>query len=319
MQTIVTIGSGYSGSSALFDFLKISQLFYDPFNNKEFSLMYDPGGIKDIEQSIRFNFTPNKNTYLFNQFKKNIEYYVSSEKNFKPGQNLYLENYNLEKILLNYLNSISSVIYEAESNLLKYNNSRIDILKKKIFKFLFKKKIKKKMILFCELNEFLNKTQNLFHELLLSNNNKKDIIIDQGGTIWNPISTTKYYINPKIIIVNRDPRDIFSEFKEKTASSFPGNDVEIFCHWFKNIKNKINKKEYTYSNLLIVNFEDLIFDNENCTKIISNFTNVNLDNSKKNFNFDRSKKNILRYRNNLKNFEIKKIEDLLSEYLYNFN
>ena len=54
-KTIVTIGTGYSGSSAIYQFLRLSDSFYDPFPNIEFSLTYDPGGIMDIEQCIKNN------------------------------------------------------------------------------------------------------------------------------------------------------------------------------------------------------------------------------------------------------------------------
>ena len=47
------------------------------------------------------------------------------------------------------------------------------------------------------------------------NINKKDVILDQAGNIWSPYSSTKYFSNPKILIIYRDPRDIFSEFKGK--------------------------------------------------------------------------------------------------------
>ena len=38
MKTIITIGSGYSGSSAIYEYLRLTNLFIDVFPNKEFSL-----------------------------------------------------------------------------------------------------------------------------------------------------------------------------------------------------------------------------------------------------------------------------------------
>ena len=52
MRTIVTIGSGYSGSSAVYELLQSTNDFHDPFPNVEFSITYDPGGIIDIENKV---------------------------------------------------------------------------------------------------------------------------------------------------------------------------------------------------------------------------------------------------------------------------
>ena len=52
MNTIITIGSGYSGSSAVYEYLRRTNLFFDPFPDKEFSITYDPGGISDIENCL---------------------------------------------------------------------------------------------------------------------------------------------------------------------------------------------------------------------------------------------------------------------------
>ena len=55
-----------------------------------------------------------------------------------------------------------------------------------------------------------------------------DVILNQAGCIWSPISSTKYFPNPKVIVIYRDPRDIFSEFRGKTANSYPGTNVINF-------------------------------------------------------------------------------------------
>ena len=52
-------------------------------------------------------------------------------------------------------------------------------------------------------------------------------------------------------------------------------------------------------------------------KNISNFLDIEFDTKNIDFNFDYSKKNIKRYKNNLTNEEISKIEIKLKKYLYN--
>ena len=316
MKTIITIGSGYSGSSAVYEYLQLSNLFFDPFPNKEFSLMYDPGGINDIENCLLNNFTPNKNKFIYERFLKNVDFYITSEKGLKPGKNIHIRNHKLEVILKEYLNSITDVFYEGESNFIKFDNPRyVNFYKKIMFKF--NKRIKGEMILFCNIEDFKLRTKEFFFKLFSYNNkDKKDIILDQGGSIWNPYNSTKYFSNPKILIIHRDPRDIFSEFKSKTASSYPGNNVSKFCAWYENIITKINVNEYKNPNIFKLNFEDFILNNSGIVKDISTFLGIEIDN-KIDFDFSYSKKNIERYKDNLSSLEINEIEIKLKKYLYN--
>tara|TARA_B100001057_G_C22870171_1_gene958466 strand:- start:371 stop:1327 length:957 start_codon:yes stop_codon:yes gene_type:complete len=317
MKTIITVGSGYSGSSAVYEYLRLTNLFFDPFPDKEFSLIYDPGGISDIENCLLNNFTPTKNKIIYDNFLENIKFYTSPDRGLKPGKNIKIKSHNLNIILKEYLNSITSVVYEGESNFIKFNNSRLINLYKK-FLFKFNKRVKGKMTLFCDINDFEYKTKELFLKLFSQNNiNKKDVILDQGGNIWRPYSSTKYFPNPKILIIHRDPRDIFSEFKTKTASAYPGNNVYQFCAWYENIISKIHISEYQNSNILKLNFEDFVLNNIEAIKNISNFLSLEIYNEKVNFDFNYSKKNIKRYKNNLSNLEIEQIENKLKKYLYN--
>ena len=156
MKTIITIGSGYSGSSAVYQYLRSSNFFFDPFPDKEFSLTYDPGGIMDIENCLINNFSPNKTNFIYQRFLNNIKFYTNPSSGLKPGKNLQIKKNNLKKILNNYIESIVNLTYEGESSYIKHNNSKITNLYKKIL-FKFKKKIKGEMVLFCELSEFEKK------------------------------------------------------------------------------------------------------------------------------------------------------------------
>ena len=55
--------------------------------------------------------------------------------------------------------------------------------------------------------------------LLIFLTENKDIILDQGANIYNLYDSSNYP-NPICILVFRDPRDIFSEFKFKSAYSY---------------------------------------------------------------------------------------------------
>ena len=60
------------------------------------------------------------------------------------------------------------------------------------------------------------KNKKIIFEIFEKNNQQnKDIILEQAGTIFNPKSSLKYFVNPYNLCVLRDPRDIYNEFKRK--------------------------------------------------------------------------------------------------------
>ncbi len=316
MKTIVTIGTGYSGSSAIYQCLRESRNFYDPFPDVEFSITYDPGGVMDIDECINKNFSPNKTKVIYEQFKKNINFYTNKNYGLRQGKNMFIKNFNVKDLLNNYLESLIELKYNGQSLYLKYNDDLISSILSKIA-LRFKKKLPKETVLFCDFEKFQKITLDFFEKFFNINNQyKKNILLDQGGSIWNPYESTKYYMNPKCILIYRDPRDIFSEFKGKSAFSYPGYDVEVFCNWYKKIISNINKDELKKSNILKINFEDFASKNQNTLNSISEHiqTNINFENI--NFDFSKSKKNILRFKENLSKKEIQIIENNLNKYLY---
>ena len=316
MNTIVIIGTGYSGSSAIYEFLRQTNNFYDPFPNIEFSITYDPGGVMDIEECINKNYTPNKMKIIYEQFRKNINFYTNKGYGLKQGKNMSFENANINDLLIKYLESLIELKYKGQSLYLKYNDTLFSNLLTKIL-LKFKKKLSKEMILFCDNENFQKKTTKFFEKLInINNHNKKDILLDQGGSIWNPYKSTKYYINAKCILIFRDPRDIFSEFKGKSAFSYPGNDAETFCYWYKKILSNINTNELKKSNMLKINFEDFAHKDNNTLSLISEHILTEIKTENTDFDFSKSAKNVCRFKENLSNNEIEIIEKNLKEYLY---
>ena len=76
-------------------------------------------------------------------------------------------------------------------------------------------------------------------------NSKKNIVLEQGGNFWNPMTSTMFYGSKrKVIVVSRDPKAIFSGMRNRNSLSYPGNDIKIFVEWYKNIMDKIDDKQH---------------------------------------------------------------------------
>ena len=116
-----------------------------------------------------------------------------------------------------------------------------------------KRKNKEILFIFCDFENFEKQVDKLFYELFEKKNvDYKDIILEHAGTIFNPISSIKYFPNPYCLGIFRDPRDIYTELKRK-AYKFPGYSVEIFCDWYSNIRKKINLDETNHKKVLFLN------------------------------------------------------------------
>ena len=323
-KTINTVGTGYSGSSAIYEFLQKTKLFYDPFPNNQFSISYDPGGLLDLESVIKNQFTINKSKMAYNNFVELINFYCNQNERFKVGKNLVKYNKDLNYLLTNFLNNIVILKYNGETAFTNYKSSFYENLKYKILNYFYKfkkekRKNRNKLFIFCDIEIFEKEVKKLFFELYEKNNQqKKDIILEQAGTIFHPKSSLKYFSNPYNLCVLRDPRDIYTELKRK-GYKFPGYSVEIFCSWYENIYKKINLDEKLDEKVFFFNFEDFVIKRqETINKIFDHIRCERIEINNVDFNFSRCENNINLYKKELYKSEIEYIENKLKKYLYLF-
>jgi len=151
-------------------------------------------------------------------------------------------------------------------------------------------------------------------------------VLDQPFEGCNPVKSFKYFENPKAIIVDRDPRDLYLYVKNylrprgREGFQIPCDNVNIFIKYFHlvhktppNIKNR--------DDLLYLNFESLIYDYENTVKKVSDFAGL------KNHVFKGKYFKPAHSRNSTELFkkytgfasDIRIIENELSDYLFPFD
>lgn len=307
LKTIVIAGTGYSGSTAIYEYLQLQNYFHDPFKNKEFTISYDPCGITDIENCITREYSISKANFIYRNFLENINFYIKKEKDLKPGKN-FQNGEKVQKLLLKYAEEIIDLNYKGNTSYLKYRKSKYEIIKSKLFKT-----DKDELIFFKDQNFFEEITRKLFIDLF--NFEDKDIILDQGANIYNLYGSSKYYPNPYCILVFRDPRDIFSEFKFKLPQSYPKSSVETFCDWYLKSMKKIENQNFKNLNVLKIQFEDFINDNSKSLEKITKFLSINIEPNNEKFNFNRSKNNIFKYKKLLTDGEASFIKKKLDKYL----
>lgn len=151
----------------------------------------------------------------------------------------------------------------------------------------------------------------------------KNVVLDQPFPGNNPQSCFPYFDNPKAIVVDRDPRDLYLLtrefwFESEAWRPLPTNTPEQFVAYFKGLRHR-----ETIDNpdrVLRIQFEDLVYRYEETRRRIESFCGLS-SHPKSRSGFDPSKSV-----NNTQLFrlypgyddELAYISSELSEYLYPF-
>ncbi len=219
MKTIIVLGSGNSGAGAIRDYLMSRQDFQSPFGKQEFRIINDPDGLNDLYLNLYENFSINNAANAVYNFFLFINNCYNSRLNKRE------KIYNKSIILLTkkYISKIIKVEYNGAP---RFYLDKINNIKKVNFyfsRFVLKKKAKNikllKMIVPVNKKEFLKYTQKFIFDIFKQTknfNSKKNIVIEQGGNFWSPVSSTIFYGNNReIVLVSRDPKAIYSSMKNR--------------------------------------------------------------------------------------------------------
>ena len=313
MKIVIVLGSGNSGAGAIYDYLRSRTDFQAPFYGKEFRIVNDPNGLDQLYHSLYKNFSINGSANSIEEFKK----FIVNSYHSNYNKNLYL-NKNLIKLSNLFIKRISKTTYNGCP---RFYFDKLTLIKKINFylkRFIFMKNAKEipmlQMTIPCEEKRFLEYAEEYFFSIFRSYkdfNEKKNIVIEQGGNFINPLDSTKYYgKNRKIIIVNRDPKAIFWSMKRRNSLSYPGDDVKKFVIWYKELLKKVI--DIKSENIIKIEFESF-FENFNIEKIKLS-KDLGIDTMcKDNFDINHTLKNLYKFRDNLSKDEIKYLDDNLGE------
>lgn len=324
---------GGTGSSAVVDLLKeYNEL--QVLGNAEFQYAFQPDGLEDLE----YHLVKQHSRHMSGDVA--IHRYLNSTIKWAdtPLVHKTIEPKKFKKITYNYINSliqgkwigIDNTDYMTKNVLY---NSIVLGFKKVVFP-IFEKITKKSwdiwpardIYLSINPKEFYEKTQIYTTELLKAAGASfnKPVVLDQPFEGDAPEQSFPFFKNPKAIVVDRDPRDLW--ILAKYAGNWTGEgrfmprkDVKTFVEYYKELRE--NSKRSGSRNVITINFEDLIYEYDITTKKIEKFLNINKHNDpKKYFNPTISINNTRlmdRYPKSQK--DIKYIEEELPQYLYDFD
>ena len=331
-----TIGSaGFigTGSSIITDFLKeFSDV--DTYDKFEFRFIYSTDGLLDLKYHLfEGNHKYQTGTAAIYRFLKLVN--SSACKNYNKATNGLFKTYAYEfidKIVQGaWYGCYADPVVEPKRG--RY----IQLLNRlKVFNLLYSIELKKgniftiypiKKIMYSispenfdeSAKEFLIK---VFKAIGLDMN--KNIAFNQIFSGNNPQASFPFLNSPRVIVVDRDPRDLYLQYKMVNyytkERQHPVKDVYTFIDLYKRMRNNqpYTKKD---NNIMIINFEEMIYEYEKTSQRIMSFCNLSNHVYPKKF-FDPSKsiantqfyKQDTRYQN-----EIEIIEKELKEYLFDFS
>lgn len=323
-------GFGCSGASAVIDYLR-SFKDIDFFCEYEFQLLHEADGIQDLKYHLTKSGERIVCNVALNRFIKKQKYGTFGKQLNKllDGKYELLWKTYVEELTLATWEGVPSVydpidisgfakndyIYFAQKTikwLLRKisDNLNIDVKQIKYFSILSEDK-------FDEITKrFLS---DLLKELKININ--KDVVIDMLYSVTNPNDGMEYFDNTKAIIVNRDPRDVYVTAKIHPDYSrfMPNQDVNSFIAYYRTLQERIMKN---YKNVLMIQYEDLIYKYTETTECICNFLNIKNKPDKEFCYFDPLYS--VRYTNRIDLYskyidDIAAIELNLNEFIYDFS
>lgn len=272
---ICTVTGFYlTGSSAISDIIReCDGIYIGP--DYEIRFAHDPDGISDLEYNIIENPSRHNGSTAIKRFLRSMEKldHVYWHKRYSKILDPDFQRHSIE-----YVDNITAFAYPGfyhydiwERNKLFYACNGI-VNKCHIGRRNLLPKDELNYFLIYEENAFLKYTKEFTGKVLnaLNVNNFKNIFFDQLVPPSNIKRYSRYFDNMSVIVVERDPRDVFILSKYILRDHIAPDDVKIFCKWFQWVREIC--KDSVGSSILKIQFEDLVYNyDETMEKILCHY------------------------------------------------
>ena len=322
---VIVAGYFYTGSSAVVDLLKEYRGAVEI--NTEFRLIKDPYGLNDLRYNIVEHWDPLNSDNAIKDFLWLAKHLGHINTKYSLVRGL---DYSNDKVFgdlfmtetLRYIESITDYQYSGSWWFTDFKQSKIERLKEKTLKAINHPVEHFMFFSHCTSDEFdINTTQYLENLLGLSSENKESfVILDQGFSAQNVQNLNKFFKKAKMIIVDRDPRDVYSEMIDGVGlisnQIKKTRNAELFVKWYKAYHSCESAEP---DNILHIRFEDLVSNYTETVNLIESFLGLEQQNhisKKKYLNVDISQNNIGKWKNILNREEILTLMEL-KDYFWN--
>jgi hypothetical protein len=326
MKKIIFGGFYSTGGSAVGDILsECSNVYRFPV---EFRIVKEYRGLLDLGSNIYSN-DPERVDLAIKDFlwlvsKLNIK--TSWFRNGGLDYGMHTGN-NLIKETEKYIKDIIDYKYPMEWYYYDFNRNIVNQISRKFIKKITGNNIRTEAFFTnIDRRSYYDASNNYIDRLLqlAMSNNQRDFVAIQNAVPLTEYSLFKeglrYFNESKIVIVDRDPRDVYLSIYESRYLPLKQSDnrVDAFINFYLSLRKDLDVIKLR-KDVLYVRFEDLCWNYDNELKRIFCFLNIDIsshEQPKKSFDPEISRKNSRLFEGNCEYTAINKIEKNLKKYLY---
>lgn len=334
MTGVMVIGAcGYAatGSGAVYDFLREFDEIQIPKNESEFKYTYKIDGLEDLQFHLMEKYSKTSTgDAAIKRFLKASKYaYVPFVKKPVPTKEyIELTKHYVNELVQGSFLGMENIDYE---NCSWFRSVAVLGFKKVIIPFyekLFRHSYNfwpiRKLYICIEPDNFWSASKEYMAGMLkaMGFDLSKPILLNQPFEGNQPENSFPFFDDPKAIIIDRDPRDVYIAHQKiyfGEGRHMPRGDVRLFVEQYRQVR--MHQKRENTSNKLFIQFEAFVYDYETISKEIIEFLGLKEhSHPKMYFKPERSINNTqlyLRYPD-LKD-DIDYIEKNLKEYLFDFS
>lgn len=310
-KKIIVLGTTYSGSGAVYDYLANRGDGHDPLAGEEYLLPQIPYGLMCLRSALGESFHHAVADHAVRQFLSVAEKLApaSSRTQYGKGYGVILPSFLEEVRQLVRDATVSEFPFQLDWR--KAEETRMTrTMKWAMARFLKYNSQPEKTWLPVSEEEFVRLTRAMHDRLFKKTDSSSTIftLLNQAGSGWNPVASTDFFSNRKVVLVTRDPRDQFAELKVYKKA----RDVDEFIKWYKAMQQRIDVQ---HPDLFIVRFEDFVLDHQGSVSSLCEFTGVDAT-VPSTYSAERSAVNILKYQETLSPSEVDRIERKLGQYIW---
>lgn len=309
-KKLIILGTTYSGSGAVYDYLQQRGDGYDPFSGSEYLLPQIPYGLMSLRSAIGMSFHHAVANHAIRKFRM-----VADKLARTPSRTRYGKGYSL--IFPNFLPEIDRLIKEATAAELPFHldwrkaeQSRLARTLEWGFSRLLRYKLRPDKTWMPVFEDKFVSLCREFHDRLFiapDNISADFILLNQAGSGWNAVASSDFFSRRKVVLVTRDPRDQFAELVTYKMA----RDVDEFIRWYSAMQQRIALQ---HTDLLVLGFEDFVLRHKSLAAELCDFAGIDPSLSSS-YSADESAHNISKYRSILKPYEIDRIEKKLGKFL----
>lgn len=333
-KILTCAGFGTTGSSVVSDYLAEFENVDARAGDVEFRFLHDYGGVSSLEDSLVHNYQKQSSDGAIHTFLNMVDYQsgnILSKKyehyfggKFREFSYQYIDELcdvkwrgYLETAVMPMSPTWRMIYYQLFPRFKKLLNG---------WKGYIGKYYPLKDVYFASPTEefFVECTKRYLNRLfsVLDPNHKKEYLyLDQLLPPTNIDRYLRYFDSVKVIVVDRDPRDVYVENAYYWEETFCPFDVDKFITLFKKQRQFIDV-EHESRDILRINFEDAVCNYDDFCKKVNEFlglSELQHQNPRSKFDPSRSIKNTQWWKKyDVPKEDIDKIEKELKEYCYNF-